>query len=337
MKSTLSAGAAAANVSFALSRGLSTDEIEKATGVSCFELLKPEARSPEDMMPNILALLAEKFPDQPFALEMARATPFSYFGGLADGAQFADDLRAAIGIFVKNSVIIADQLEISFSENSSGAWLTSRHPMDHIDDGRSHEVGMGLVARLFSNFLGVSDCLERVTFKHKPNCDVSHYTEYFGVPVEFNAPEMALYFMPEKLSAKIKYANVNLFNYVVTHLSVIKKQINVSNEPRELSLLKRVAQENALGGVFSASSVAAAANMSLRTAQRVTASQGTSIQELIENVRELRAKELLGDECNDMGAIALLLGYSDERAFRRAFERWTGQSPSEYRNTNKYR
>lgn len=335
--STLSAGAAAANVSFALSRGLSTDEIEKATNISCFELLKPETRSPEDMMPNILALLAQRFPGEPFALEMARATPFSYFGGLADGAQFADDLRTAIEIFVKNSVIIADQLEIAFTEDSSGTWLTSRHPMDHIDDGRSHEVGMGLVARLFSDFLGVNDCLKRVTFKHEPNCEVSHYIDYFGVPVEFNAPEMALFFRPEKLSTKIKYANVNLFNYVVTHLSVIKKQINVSNESRELSLLRRAAEENALGGVFSAASVAAAANMSLRTAQRVTAAQGTSVQELIDNVRELRAKELLSNERNDASAIALLLGYSDERAFRRAFERWTGQSPFDYRNALKKR
>ncbi len=333
--STLSAGAAAANVSYALSRGLSADEIEKATGVSCFELLKPETRSPEDMMPNILALLAQRFPREPFALEMARATPFSYFGGLADGAQFADDLRTAIEIFVKNSVIIADQLEIAFTEDSSGTWLTSRHPMDHIDDGRSHEVGMGLVARLFSDFLGVNDCLKRVTFKHEPNCEVSHYIDYFGVPVEFNAPEMALFFRPEKLSTKIKYANINLFNYVMTHLSVIKKQINVSNESRELTLLRRAAEENALGGIFSASSVAAAANMSLRTAQRATAAQGTSVQELIDDVRELRAKELLNNERNNVSAIALLLGYSDERAFRRAFERWTGQSPSDYRNALK--
>lgn len=331
----MSAGAAAANVSFALSRGLSTDEIEEATGVSCFELLKPEARSPEDMMPKILASLAEKFPTEPFALEMARAAPFSYFGGLADGAQFSDDLRSAINVFVENSVIIADQLEISFSENSTGACLVARHPLDHIDDGRSHEVGMGLVFRLFSEFLGVNDFLERVTFKHKPNCEVSHYTEYFGAPVEFNATNMALFFRPEKLNTKIKYANVTLYNYVATHLSIIKNQISHSDEPRELSQLKRAAAENVLGGIFNASSVAAAANMSLRKAQRVTAAQGTSVQELIENVRALRAKELLADKLNETSSIALLLGYSDERAFRRAFKRWTGLSPSEYKSKDK--
>jgi len=208
--STLSTGTAMAVVAFALSRGLTTTEVQAATGVSCFELLKPDSRPPEDVMPKICAVLAERYPGEPFALEMARSAPFSYFGGLADGAQFADDLRTVIQLFAENSSVIADQLDIGFIENASGARLTSAHTMDHIDNGRSHEIGMGLVTRLFTEFLGVKDCLERVTFEHEPNCDTGHYVEHFGVPVDFKASEMAIHFKPEKLGTKIKYANVSI-------------------------------------------------------------------------------------------------------------------------------
>ena len=83
--------------------------------------------------------------------------------------------------------------------------------------------------------------------------------------------------------------------------------------------------------MFNAASVAAAANMSVRTAQRITALHGTTVQGLIGKVREHRATELLRDNRNDIGSIAFLLGYSDERAFRRAFQRWTGQTPSDCR------
>lgn len=329
---TLNTGAAMANVSFALSRGLSPDEIQEATGVTCYELLRPDTRPPENMMPNILALLAKRFPGDPFALEMARAAPFSYFGGLADGAQFAHTLRDAIDLFVDNSSIIADQLEISFSGDLDTPRFISRHPMDHIDDGRSHEVGIGLIARMLSEFLGVSDCIERVAFKHKPNCEETHYVKFFGVPVDFNAQEMALHFKSEKLESKIKHGNVNLFNYVKTHLSVVQKQIDIFKEPRKMKMLRTAAAENVMVGVFTAAAaVAAAANMSLRTAQRTSSEHGTSVRELIENVREKRAKELLADGHNDLSAISFVLGYSDERAFRRAFHRWTGQSPSDFR------
>lgn len=332
---TLNTGAAMANVAFALSRGLSADELHEATGVSCYELLNPHTRSPEHMMPNILALLAEKFPGEPFALEMAQSAPFSYFGGLANGAQFAYELRDAIALLVENSSLIADQLEISFSEAAACPQLISHHPMDHIDDGRSHEVGMGLVTRLFSEFLGVSDCLEHVTFKHEPNCDETYYVKVFGVPVDFNQSETALYFKREKLSFKIKHGNVNLFNYVKTHLSIVQKQIDIFKEPREMTMLQKAAIENVMAGVFTTAAVAAAANMSLRTAQRISSEHGTSIQELIDNVREKRAKELLVNERNELSAISFILGYSDERSFRRAFRRWTGKSPSDFRANQK--
>ncbi|MEM8541103.1 MAG: helix-turn-helix domain-containing protein, partial [Pseudomonadota bacterium] len=94
---------------------------------------------------------------------------------------------------------------------------------------------------------------------------------------------------------------------------------------------RRAATNNAQAGVFNAASVAAAANMSVRTAQRIASENGTTLQELIDKVREQRATELLRDNRNDIGSIAFLLGYSDERAFRRAFRRWTGQTPSDFR------
>ncbi|MDC1143818.1 AraC family transcriptional regulator [Porticoccaceae bacterium] len=35
-----------------------------------------------------------------------------------------------------------------------------------------------------------------------------------------------------------------------------------------------------------------------------------------------------------MNEISFLLGYSEETNFARAFKRWTGMSPSQYRNNN---
>jgi AraC-like DNA-binding protein len=46
--------------------------------------------------------------------------------------------------------------------------------------------------------------------------------------------------------------------------------------------------------------------------------------------REL-AERHLGEAAPTVSEIAFLLGFSDVRAFAKAFRRWTGQSPSEYR------
>ncbi len=328
---TVSNGAVMSVVASALSRGLSFREVQDAAEIECSTLMNPEARPPEHVMPKLVALLGEKFPGEPITLDIARAAPFSFFGGLADGARYADDLRAAINLLVKNCSVISDQLELTFHESATEAKIISKHPLNHIDGGRSAEIGSAFIPRLFAEFLGIPGCVERITFTHAPHFDEHHYADYFGVPVEFNASEISLFIKPEKLNARIKQANVDLFNYVQTHLSGVKKQIAASKEPRELKALRKAAAENAEAGVFTIASVAAAANMSVRTAQRITAEQGTTLQTLIDNVREHRAVELLQDNRNDIGSIAFLLGYSDERAFRRAFQRWSGQTPSDYR------
>lgn len=328
---TVSNGTVMSVVASALSRGLSISEVQDAAGISCNVLMNPEARPPEDVMPRIVALLGERFPKEPITLDIARAAPFSFFGGLADGARYADNLRAAIKLLAKNCAVISDQLELAFLESSSQARIIHRHPMNHMDGGRSAEIGSALISRLFSEYLGIPDGIEHITFSHGPNCDEVHYVDYFGVPVEFNASEISLIIRPEKLNTRIKQANVDLFNYVQTHLSGIKKQIEAAKEPKELKALTKAAAENAQAGVFNTASVAAAANMSVRTAQRIAAEHGTTVQGLIEKVREHRATELLRDNRNDIGSIAFLLGYSDERAFRRAFQRWTGKTPSDFR------
>lgn len=228
---TVSNGTAMTVVAFALSRGVSMPEIEEVMRISCHELMAPEARPPEEVMPRIVGLLGERFPDEPIALDLARAAPFSFFGGLADGARFADDLRTAIKLLAKNCTIISDQLELVFREDQSEAILISRHPLNYIDSGRSAEIGSALIARLLSEFLGLPDCIQRITFSHAPNCAVEHYVDYFGVPVEFNTDEITVSIKPEKLDLRIKHANVELFNYVQTHLSGIKKQIDAAKVP----------------------------------------------------------------------------------------------------------
>ena len=328
---TVNNGTVMSVVASALSRGLTISEVQNAAGISCRVLMNPEARPPEDVMPRIVALLGERFPHVPITLEIARAAPFSFFGGLADGARYADDLRAATKLLTNNCTIISDQLELTFHEGPSETKIVSNHPLNHMDGGRSAEIGSALTSRLFSEFLGISGCFERITFSHEPHYDVAHYVDYFGVPVDFNACEISLIIRPEKLDERIKQANVELFNYVQTHLSGIKKQIEAAKEPKELKALRKAAAENAQSGVFNAASVAAAANMSVRTAQRIAAEHGTTVQGLIDKVREHRATELLCDNHNDIGSIAFLLGYSDERAFRRAFQRWTEKTPSDYR------
>ena len=73
-------------------------------------------------------------------------------------------------------------------------------------------------------------------------------------------------------------------------------------------------------------------HVSTRTLKRRFAEAGKSFSDLLGEVRKERALLLLGDHRLNVDAIAAELGYSDVANFARAFRRWTGETPSEYRN-----
>jgi AraC-like DNA-binding protein len=77
--------------------------------------------------------------------------------------------------------------------------------------------------------------------------------------------------------------------------------------------------------------VAARLKMSARTLQRRLAEQGKTFERVVDDARRDAALLLMSDERKALAGISFQVGYSDVRAFTRAFKRWTGKSPGEFR------
>ena len=71
--------------------------------------------------------------------------------------------------------------------------------------------------------------------------------------------------------------------------------------------------------------------MSKRTLQRTLQKEGTSFNALLNSTRMDLAKQYVRDREISFTEIAFLLGFTESSTFSRAFKRWTGKSPREYR------
>jgi AraC-like DNA-binding protein len=65
--------------------------------------------------------------------------------------------------------------------------------------------------------------------------------------------------------------------------------------------------------------------------KRRLAEQNTTFGDLLDEVRQRESLQLLLNADRSIEEIAARVGYSDPSNFRRAFQRWTGLSPTEYR------
>ena len=77
--------------------------------------------------------------------------------------------------------------------------------------------------------------------------------------------------------------------------------------------------------------VAALARLRVRTLQRRLHDQGVTFAWLVARARLDRAQGMLADPARRIIDVALDLGYSDPAHFTRAFVRWTGVAPREFR------
>ncbi|HSC83786.1 MAG TPA: AraC family transcriptional regulator [Pseudomonas sp.] len=77
--------------------------------------------------------------------------------------------------------------------------------------------------------------------------------------------------------------------------------------------------------------VAERLGLSERTLHRRLAHEGHAFQQLNEQIKQRLAERLLSDSRLDLASIALRLGYAEAASFSRAFRRWTGHPPGQWK------
>jgi AraC-like DNA-binding protein len=167
-----------------------------------------------------------------------------------------------------------------------------------------------------------------VTFEHEDHGHADTYVGHFRAPVLFGKTENALYFDSKGLKQLVPGGNSELAEEVdqiaERYLATLDPN-RVQDQVREL-LLRLLPS-----GEVDQNTVANSLNRSVSSLQRQLRAEGSSYRRVLDDTREGMAVGLVRERRYSLAQIAYLLGFADQANFTRAFKRWTGATPSEFR------
>jgi len=202
-----------------------------------------------------------------------------------------------------------------------------------IDDPEVSEVSQAYELSLANGMrivrlLGGSDStLEQVSFPHPRLGPLSSYDETFGCPVRFAQPWCGIVIAEELAGRAIDNADPETRRLATRYLESQFVAGETALAGRVSELVRRLLST----GHGDAATVAEQLRLHPRTLQRRLAGEGVRFADLLDRERRDQAVRLLAQPGLHLGQIAGLLGYSEQSAFNRAFQRWFATSPGRYR------
>lgn len=199
---------------------------------------------------------------------------------------------------------------------------------DHAFDKTAGDAFVAAVLELCREATDTHFAPVSVELDHEDYGRPGDYVEALSCPVTFEADAIKMIFDREALDRRLPGENAELARandkVAEAYLQALEPH-KVASEVRELLLALLPS------GKSNQTTIAQRMNRSLSTLQRQLQNEGTSYQQIRDDTRSSLAQEYVRDHDLTLSQIAYMLGFSDQSNFSRAFKRWTGATPRDFR------
>ena len=313
-----------------------------------FQLPVGAETDPDVVVPlrTLHALLdeAERLTRDPFlGLHMAQSFPRGLFGIVEFIARNCATVREGLHRIVQYSSLMTNRVAVTFEERGGPAQgmgpgmgpgmgiIEHRIPGEPLASGRhANEFFVCAIVLQARELSGARFAPARVSFAHPRPADIGELVLQLGTSaIEFGAGKNRLELPGAVLELPIRSADPAL-------LSVLDREaahdLALRPTPRAFMDEVRAAIEAQLAhSAPSLQAIARIVGTSERTLQRRLGEDGRSFRDVVDEVREKLARTYLNELGLSLGEVAYRLGYAEVSAFLRAFKRWTGLTPSQFR------
>jgi len=191
------------------------------------------------------------------------------------------------------------------------------------------EFGFAQLALLVRRATGKPVVPSRVQFQHARPANLTHHRRLFGDHVVFHGEHDEIAFDRATRELPVLSADAALNELVTAHARLLLERLGEATT--WTARVQRALAKELPRTAPRIEDVASELLVAKRTLQRRLRDEGTSFEDVADGLRRTLAERYLAERRLGVQETAFLLGYSDVSAFQRAFVRWTGLSPSRWR------
>jgi AraC-like DNA-binding protein len=316
-------------------RGIDGNQVLADAGLELAQFRVSGARINTETFCRYIQLAYERCADYCFGLHAADFIHPTSYHALGLALLSSSTLRSYLGRWERYYSFITTHANLSLTQEMDGACLEYNFfgPQDDYPGAARvmRDANLSLVVK-FIRFMYRPDYQPMLVelIDDVPSAEKDTYRTYLGSDIEFRAGRNAIWVANVDLDKPLPAANAELArqnDQVVVEFLARMDRANVPAQVRAKLI------ELLPSGDCSKTKVATALFMSVRTLHNRLAQADTNYQQLLDDTRRELAEQYMKQPSISISEVGYILGFSDCSNFSRAFQRWTGKSPSQFRDT----
>lgn len=310
--------------------GIDSGRLIENTGIDISQIQSPDYLVTLDQYHQVVAQLMKLSDNPGIAFTIGQRLRLSDLGIVGYALMSAHSLRQALEIWFTYSVsLVGMPVRVDAYRDAAPGYEAFFHSPSPAGDIRRYEFEELFVqgATILAHLTDIQPTIGRVSFAYPEPAHSALYRDFFGCPIEFNAPVSSIWIEAPNLNTPVKSMNEEMFKLCREQCRHVMSLLPESGLIRSQLRNLFIARPSDLPDLEQAAS---ALLMSTSTLRRRLADCGQSYQVVKDEFRFDLARDYLITRRLPQKQVAYLLGFKSQSAFSRAFKSWCGKTVQDY-------
>jgi AraC-like DNA-binding protein len=315
---------------YLVARGQPVEPVLDAMGVDAAALEDRDGRIPRRAWLHAFEVAVDVTGDLDLGLRVGESIRPAHLGALGYILMSSENMKQAAQLDSRWHSLVADGERLEYARDGELSRRTLILPDGEPPPPACAAACAAAAAVSFVRWLaGAEDGLRRVALPYPEPRSRAGHDEFFRCELVFDAPHVTVWRDPAVLRKPLAQADAALRARMEERAAKLTAERSASDQL--VTRVRDLVVRDIRDALPDLDAVAKALELPPRVLKKRLAERNTSYTKIVDDTRHQLALGYIADPTLTLVDVAYLCGFSEQSAFNRAFKRWTGVPPGNYR------